>query len=63
MQTAEQRYFNDIEFKRLVDSMYDAIVRAQFTPSELREAAVYAAIRYEMSRPVPQHNWQVFKVE
>jgi hypothetical protein len=46
----EVRYQWDAEFKTLVDLLTDAIARCQFTPTEIREAAILAAIRYE------QHN-------
>ncbi len=53
-QSAEDRYQNDPEFHALVTTMEAAYERLQFTPSEMREAAVYAAIRVEQRtmRPV-----------
>lgn len=53
MLTPEDRYRTDVAFAALVDTMHDYIVRVRFTPSELREAAILAAIRYELRRPVP----------
>ena len=50
MLTVEERYQTDPMFHTLVDIMYNMIVQAKFTPSELRDAAMLAAIRYEMSR-------------
>jgi hypothetical protein len=44
---ARQRYCFDVEFRYLVDALEAMIHRAQFSPSELREAATFAAIRYE----------------
>lgn len=41
------RYLRDPEFHQLVDHMRAMIERAQFSPSELREAAILAAIIYE----------------
>lgn len=50
----EYRYKHDVEFRNLVDSMYQHIERAKFTPSEMRQAAVLASIHYEQrhSRPM-----------
>lgn len=46
-QSAEERYRYDAAFHRLVDFMTDSYLNLQFTPSEMREAAVFAAIRAE----------------
>lgn len=48
LQTPRDKYMNDPEYHRLVDAMESFIDRAQFTPSELREAAMLASINYEM---------------
>jgi hypothetical protein len=48
MMTVEERYLNDSEFHNLVDLLETMIRRYQFTPSEIREAAMFAAIRYEI---------------
>jgi len=53
MLTAEERYQSDPEFHSLVDLIYQFIEKTQFTPSELREAVMLAAIRYEMTRTYP----------
>lgn len=53
MQSIEYRYTNDPMVKALVDTMVSAIVNLQMTPSEIRECAMLAAIRYEQSRPAP----------
>jgi hypothetical protein len=45
--TPEERYHRDPQFKMLVDTLELHIHRAQFTPTELREAAILAAIKYE----------------
>lgn len=47
---------HDPEFRQLVDVLEGFIERADFTPSELREASVYACINYEMRRTVRRGN-------
>ena len=47
MRTPEERYITDIQFHNLVDSLECFIEKTQFTPSELREAAILASIHYE----------------
>ena len=51
MMSPDERYFRDPQFKHLVDFMIDAIRHAQFTPTEIREAAMLAAIKYDQLRP------------
>ncbi len=53
MKTPEEKYLHDPHYKALVDSMMKMIRAAEFTPSEVREAAIYACIRYEQMRPRP----------
>lgn len=48
MKTPREKYMNDPEYHNLVDFLESMIERAQFTPSELREASVLASINYEM---------------
>lgn len=48
MKTPREKYMNDPAYHDLVIAMEHFIERAQFTPSELREAAVLASINYEM---------------
>lgn len=48
MKSPREKYMNDPEYHQLVRMLEDFIERAQFTPSELREAAVLASINYEM---------------
>ncbi len=48
MKTKHEKYLNDPMYKRLVDILFRQIIECNFTPSELSEAAVYAAIKYEM---------------
>jgi hypothetical protein len=48
MKTPREKYMNDPEYNALVTTLESFIERAQFSPSELREAAVLACINYEM---------------
>lgn len=45
--TVEERYHRDPMFRVLVDTLYMQIVQARYTPTEIREAAMLAQIRYE----------------
>lgn len=51
MMPPEERYLRDAEFHALVDLLYGFIVRCQYTPTELREAAILAATRHAMHAP------------
>lgn len=53
MQSVTERYQNDAHFRQIVDLMYSYIDHAQFTPSEIREAAMLAHILYEERRIRP----------
>ncbi len=53
MKTPREKYENDPHYNALVDSMTSMINQGNFTPSELREAAIYAATRYEMMSVKP----------
>ena len=46
---AEQRYLHDTDFTALVD-MLEIYLHLTWTPSELRDAALLAAIHYEASK-------------
>lgn len=50
MYAMKDKYYNDPEFRTLVDLMEKFIHDNKFTPSEMREAAVMASINYEMRR-------------
>jgi len=50
MKSPRERYFNDAAYHALVDTMRVLIERAEFTPSEIREASIMASILYEESR-------------
>jgi len=47
LMSPEERYQCDPWFHKLVDTLTHFIIAAKFTPSELREAAILAAIHYE----------------
>lgn len=47
IKTAEDRYLSDPQFHALVDAMYHHIETLNLTPSEMREAAMYACILFE----------------
>jgi hypothetical protein len=47
MMTPEERYHRDPHFASLVDVMHDYLRRCMFTGTEIREAAILAAIHNE----------------
>ena len=47
---SRQKYLNDPVFRNIVDVMHHQLEHSYVTPSELREAALLAAIRYESCR-------------
>ena len=51
MLSLKERYDFDPAFNALVKLMLAQICQGQFTPSELRQAAMLAAIQYEMMQP------------
>jgi len=48
MKSPREKYMNDPEYHNLVNTLESLIERAQFSPSELREACILASINYEM---------------
>ena len=46
----DEAYQKDADFHRLVDLLSNAITALQYTPSEIRAAAMYAALRVEQYR-------------
>ena len=60
MKTIQERYEQDNHFRVLVDVLTAYVYEGNFTPSELRAAAVFACVRYEMlnvrkSYIIPEH--------
>jgi len=45
--TPQERYDRDPQFRTLVDMLTHQIIECRYSPTELREAAILAAIRYE----------------
>jgi hypothetical protein len=54
MMSPRERYANDPVFHKLVDTMIGAIMQCQYTPSEMRDAALFASIRYEETHVRPR---------
>ena len=46
--SVQERYRNDAHFHNLTDTLAAAIYRGDFTPTEVREAAMLACIKIEM---------------
>jgi hypothetical protein len=55
MMTPEERYGRDPKFHLLVDLLTQQIIECEYTPTELREAAILAAIRYETFHARPKY--------
>lgn len=53
MKTPKEKYQNDTSYRMLVDWMVSHIHQCNFTPSEMREAAMFASIIYEQTRIKP----------
>lgn len=49
----EEAYRNDAHYHSLVQMIKSMLHRAEFTPSEVRSAAVLACIHFEQERPPP----------
>jgi len=56
MDYPQQKYMRDATYKALVDMMENVIHRADFSPSEIREAAMLACIHFEIYRI---HNYRI----
>lgn len=50
----ENRYQSDDTFRQLVDMMYAHIMANQYTPGEMREAAMTASLMVERLNPNPR---------
>lgn len=50
MMTPRERYETDPQFRNLVSVMVHQLYICNFTPSELREAAILASILYDESK-------------
>ena len=55
MKTPEEKYNNDLIYHDLVNMIYAMIDKADLSPSEIREAAMYACIQYELRHTRPIH--------
>ena len=55
--TPADRYLRDPEFHSLVEMIYAMIVKTQFTPTELREAVMFAAVLYESMNILPSYRY------
>lgn len=53
--TPAERYERDNDFRMLVDVLTHQIIACQYSPTELREAAMLAAIRYETYHARPKY--------
>lgn len=50
IKTPREKYFKDLEYHALVDTLVAFINQAKYTPSEIREACILASIIYEERR-------------
>ena len=55
MMTPRERYQRDPAFARLVKTVYASLERCEFTPTELREAVILAAIMQIEHRGSPNY--------
>lgn len=47
LEDSERRYRTDATFRQMVDVMLQHVITMQFTPADMREAAMYASLRFE----------------
>lgn len=62
MMTTRDRYLTDPVFHRLVDFVRQGIRENQYTPGEVREAAILAAYLEECENPHPRW-WHIVERE
>lgn len=55
MRTADQNYMMNPEYKRLVDFMENELQQFHYSPSEMREAAMLACVRFESRQVRPMY--------
>lgn len=48
---SDDKYYNDPQFRTLVDTMLTLVTQQQTSFAEIREAALFAQLRYEMNNP------------
>lgn len=53
MMQARDKYREDLQYRLLVDTMYNFIARAEFDPTEIRQAAILAHIMYSERNVMP----------
>lgn len=61
LKTPQGKYDNDVQYHQMVDTIEHLLHEAQFSPSEVREAAVLACIHFEM-RTVHRFQSVTYKV-
>jgi hypothetical protein len=47
------RYLHDAEFKALVDTMYQFFMQGKFTIGQIKDAVVFAGIKFEAEQVRP----------
>lgn len=62
MLTPRERYHRDPAFHRMVDLFVSLIDKAEFTPTEIREAAMLAQIKYEETAPAARMFYENGKI-
>ena len=53
MKYPQDKYNHDVWFRKLVDTIKAYLHHSDFTPSEVRQAAILACIQFEMERAHP----------
>jgi len=55
MPTPQERYDTDAHFRMIVDVLTQQIIECNYSPSELRDAAMLAVVRYETLYTRPKY--------